>query len=102
MDNGKRFEKYRKNKGLSQKEAAEQLGIKGYLLANYESNRSEPSIDTLKKMSQLYGTSIDNLVGNRKVFKSAENYFNEDEYDLEEIKKILEDLCKRVDDISKK
>ena len=64
MNIGKRFKRYRQSKHLTQKEAAEALGINSYQLANYESNRSEPSIATLKGMSKLYQVSIDNLLGN--------------------------------------
>ena len=66
MDIGKRFKHYREEKGLSQKEAAELIGVKYYQLGNYETNRSEPSIKVLKKMSQVYQVSIDQLVGNFK------------------------------------
>lgn len=72
MNLGNRFKSYRKRQGLSQKEAAELLGVKGYQLANYETGRSEPSIFTLKKMSRLYKASIDQLVGNYRFGPSPE------------------------------
>ena len=68
MNYGKRFKTYRERVGLSQKEAAELLGVKGYQLANYESNRSEPSIRVLIAMSKAYDVSIDLLLGNAKEF----------------------------------
>ena len=64
MNLGERFKKYRKKAGLTQKEAAQVIGINSYQLGNYETNRSEPSITILKKMSNVYGVSIDTLVGN--------------------------------------
>ena len=64
MDLGKRFKRFRIKVGLNQKEAADLIGVKNYQLGNYETNRSEPSIVVLKKMSQVYGVTIDALVGN--------------------------------------
>lgn len=64
MDLGKRFKFYRKKAGLRQNKAAELIGVKNYQLGNYETNRSEPSIDVLKRMSKVYGISVDKLIGN--------------------------------------
>ena len=64
MDLGKRFRHFRKMKGLTQKDAAKLIGVKYYQLGNYETNRSEPSIDVLKRMSKIYEVTIDGLVGN--------------------------------------
>ena len=64
MDLGGRFKTYRLKQKLSQKEAADLIGVKSYQLANYETNRSEPSIQTLKNMSMVYHVSIDKLVNN--------------------------------------
>ena len=72
MNQGERFQSYRKKKNLSQKEAAELLGIKPYQLANYETNRSEPSIRVLKDMSRLYKVSIDRLVNNSSLQMTSE------------------------------
>ena len=52
MDLGKRFKFYREKAGLRQNKAAELIGVKNYQLGNYETNRSEPSIDVLKRMKQ--------------------------------------------------
>ena len=59
MNYGKRFQLYRRKKQLTQKDAADELGVKPYQLANYESNRSEPNIKVLIGMSKLYGVSIE-------------------------------------------
>lgn len=65
MDLGRRFKYYRKKADLTLKEAAELIGVKYYQLSNYETNRSEPSLTTLKKMSQAYLVSIDKLLDNK-------------------------------------
>lgn len=64
MNLGNRFKRFRQKAGLTQKQAAEIIGINSYQLGNYETNRSEPSIAVLKGMSKAYHVKIDTLVGN--------------------------------------
>ena len=44
----------RVNKGLTQKKAAELLGISEYTLMNYEKGKSSPYVHVLKKIENLY------------------------------------------------
>lgn len=99
MDIGRRFKLYRERSELSQKEAAKELGVKPYQLANYETNRSEPNIATLKKMSKLYHVSIDTLLGNTKLLERTEQNtpIDEKEYDYASIKKKVEELLKEIE-----
>ena len=95
MDIGKRFKFFREKCGMSQKEAADLIGIKYYQLGNYETNRSEPSISILKQMSKIYGVSIDQLVGNNR-FKKQMTDQEKDEMD-----KLFEMLDKLVEEYKK-
>lgn len=52
----------RVNKGLTQVEAAKELGVSKDSLWNYENGRSYPDIRIVKKMVELYGISYDNLI----------------------------------------
>ena len=101
MNVGLRFKRIRENRGYTLKEAAELIGIKYYQLGNYETNRSEPNIVTLKKMSEIYKTSIDNLVGNTKIVKNAinEGYLDkEDEVvDIKELAKSLKQIAEKIE-----
>jgi len=101
MNVGVRFKRIRESRGLTQKEAAELIGVKYYQLGNYETNRSEPNIATLKKMSEVYRTSIDNLVGNTKLIKNmiAEGYLNDKEevVDLKELTKNLKEIVDKIE-----
>ena len=92
MDLGKRFKHFREMKELTLKEAAELIGVKYYQLGNYETNRSEPSISVLKKMSQVYEVSIDGLVGNISIKKKEKDYSMMDD--------ILKQLNELVDQIN--
>lgn len=99
MDIGRRFKIYRERSGLSQKDAAKALGVKPYQLANYETNRSEPNIATLKKMSKLYHVSLDTLLGNSKLSERTEQNapIDEKEYDYASIKQKVEDLLREIE-----
>lgn len=95
MNIGRRFRIYRQRKNLTQAEAAKVLGIKSYQLANYESNRSEPNIKTLKGMSKLYNVSIDSMLGNSAIFESEEYAKIEaEEAKFDELKQKLESILK--------
>lgn len=101
MDFGRRFKLYRQKANLTQKEAALKIGIKDYQLANYETNRGEPSLEILKRMSQLYKVSIDKMLGN--TYKAGENVFNEDEYtDPDELLKQLNEIVDKMNKANKK
>ena len=101
MDFGRRFKLYRQKANLTQKEAALKIGIKDYQLANYETNRGEPSLEILKRMSQLYKVSIDKMLGN--TYKADGNVFNEDEYaDPDELLKQLNEIVDKMNKANKK
>lgn len=57
------FEQYRKDRGLRQKDVAEYLGVPLTTYANYEQGNTEPNCERLKKLSALYGVSINQLLG---------------------------------------
>lgn len=101
MDIGKRFKRYRENKGLSQCQAAELIGIKNYQLGNYETNRSEPSIDILKKMSQVYDVSIDLLVGNARIKDDSGKIITIEETDYDELMRVIKDFTEEFQKIKK-
>ena len=95
MNLGYRFQKYRRRVRLSQKEAAEKIGINNYQLGNYETNRSEPSIAILKKMAALYRVSIDNLVGFNNRTKNAMELDLGPKIDVDELKALLDEIAKK-------
>ena len=52
----------RVNKNLTQKEAAELLGISESTLLNYEKGKTFPSQPTIEKMEDLYGVSYNDII----------------------------------------
>lgn len=66
-----KISEYRKMKGLSQKEFAEELGISAGNLCEWEKGRIEPSISALVKMSELLEISVDELIGKENYIVST-------------------------------
>lgn len=97
MNIGKRFKMYRERRGLSQKEAAELLGVKGYQLANYECNRSEPNLKTLRLMSKVYHVSLDHLLATAPIY--GENFLEEQEVREKEIQEFKEKMEALLNDL---
>ena len=96
MKLGERFKSYRLRQKLSQKEAAELMGIKPYQLANYETDRSEPSIEVLKAMSAVYKVSIDKLVNNVRLVGRTPAQQKAFEEEKAEFAKKLEDILEAL------
>ena len=98
MNFGKSFKFYRQKAGLTQKEAADKIGIKDYQLGNYETNRSEPSLEILKKMSKVYLVSIDKMLGNNVLANKLASENDEDGYiDIDELLKNLNSVVAKMD-----
>ena len=102
MDFGKSFKFYRQRAKLTQKEAAELIGINPYQLGNYETNRSQPSLEVLKKMSKAYLISIDKMLGNNVMQHKVQKEHPECEQDYVDIQDVLKHLTEYVDQQKKK
>ena len=58
------FKKFRKQKGFTQSQVAEYLGVNKSTISNYESGYSEPgSHDKLARIAELFGVTIHELLG---------------------------------------
>lgn len=84
-DFGARLQCARKNKGLTQKQVADKLGLHRRTIMAYENNSVVPSLDVFKRLAILYGVSSDYLLGleHAKITPSQ----------LEEVKQEIERLC---------
>ena len=65
-----RIKQLRTEKGMKQTELAKILKIGQATMSNWETGRSEPDYDALIEMSEIFGTSIDYILGNSDI-KSA-------------------------------
>jgi transcriptional regulator with XRE-family HTH domain len=66
MELGERIQELRKAMSLTQSELAKQINISHTQMARYEIKGIQPPADVLKKMADLFGTSIDYLVRGNK------------------------------------
>lgn len=59
----KNIRKYRKQKNYTQVELAKKLNYGYTAIANYESDRNEPSFDSLIKLAEVLDVTADELLG---------------------------------------
>lgn len=64
---GEKLKQLREAHGMTQDELAAKIYVSRTAVSKWETNRSYPSIDSLKAIQQLFGTSIDDLLSNEDV-----------------------------------
>lgn len=89
---GERLKEARKNRKLTQMEAASKLGITNGALSGYERNYRDPDTEMVKKLANLYDVSIEWLLGNdQQVRNNSVN--TKDELDIaKRMQQLREDL----------
>ena len=88
MELGKQIRKYRKEQSLSQDELAEKVYVSRQTISNWENDKSYPDVSSLILLSEVFHTSIDNLIkGDVEVMK--EQVKNEDRKEFEKISRIF-------------
>lgn len=63
---GERLQQKRSGLKISQKEAAEAIGVSYSIISNYEKNERTPSLEKLMALANLYRCSVDYLLGIEK------------------------------------
>ena len=63
---GQRFQRLRKEAGLTQEEAAEKVGITPQGVSKWENDLSSPDINILVKLAEILGVSVEELLGEEK------------------------------------
>jgi len=58
-----RLKDLRKTRGINQTELSAYLNYGYTAIANYESGRNEPAIDTLSKIAEYFDVTVDYLIG---------------------------------------
>lgn len=54
---------FRKKLNITQKEIASQLGVSFQTYSSWETERTEPSAEMLKKLADFFGVTVDELLG---------------------------------------
>ena len=86
-----RLKECRLAKGLTQVEVAKAIGVTQSTLSNYESGNHECDFKTLRKLANLYNTTVDYLVGR----PLGVTDFDEDAYKGMDINELLDSLANR-------
>lgn len=60
---GERLKELRLEKGLTQRQVAEELGISSVAYLHYEKSQREPPLTLLADMAALFDVSVDFLLG---------------------------------------
>lgn len=63
FDFGLHLKELRKNKGMTQKQVADLIGLKEPTIGGYENNLSMPPSKILMKLANVFGITIDSLLG---------------------------------------
>ena len=72
MEFHEKLQVLRKQKGLTQEEAAEQLFVSRAAVSKWESGRGYPNIDSLRAIAKFYSVSIDELLSGDEVLNIAQ------------------------------
>ena len=62
MTIGKRIAALRKEKGLTQEELAQHMGVSGQAVSKWENDQTCPDISALAKLARLLGVTVDELL----------------------------------------
>lgn len=63
MNFSQKLKRLRREKNWTQEKFAEEIGVKRLAVNKYESGQSKPSAETLQRISEVFGVSIDYLLG---------------------------------------
>jgi len=63
MSQGNRIAELRESRGWTQEQLSGMIGITRASLSHYEKNRRKPDYDTLTSLADLFGVTIDYLIG---------------------------------------
>ena len=66
MTLGKRIATFRKEKGITQEELAQMLDISGQAVSKWENDLTCPDINTLPRLAQILGVTVDELLSGKK------------------------------------
>lgn len=80
----------REQKGLSQKDVAEKIGVAKSTYSLYESGNREPNVQTIKKIADVLEVSADELLGINTESTTLAAHFDGSEYTEEQLKRIKE------------
>lgn len=92
MEIGSKLKKARTEKGLTQEQSAEALGVSRQTISNWENNKSYPDIISVIKMSDIYSVSLDHLLKEEKSMNQTYMEYLEESTNTVKAKKNVEKI----------
>lgn len=77
MSLGENIQKYRKSLGLSQEELGQKLLLSRQTISLWEKDQTVPTIDNLMRLKEVFGVSVDEILGAAEQSEGEENTPNE-------------------------
>ena len=68
MTLGEKIKKLRNEKGLTQKDLADQVHVTFQTVSKWENDENEPDVSTLRELAKLFGCSMDYLLSEEEIF----------------------------------
>lgn len=92
------LKKIRLENQKTQKEVADAVNLTQFTYSNYEIEKTQPNIETLKKLAQYFHTTIDNLVGLETPYLIDKSQFTQTQLNIiEQIKTLQEEACQKIE-----
>lgn len=88
----KRIKSLRENKGWYQKDVADKLNVKSNTLSGYENGTRSPDPDMLMMIADLYGVTVDYLLGRDNEVTSLDYYKNKIVTEFPDIDLMFKDM----------
>lgn len=89
MEIGSKLKNARNEKGITQEQTAELLGVSRQTISNWENNKSYPDIISVIKMSDIYSVSLDHLLKEEKSMKQTYQEYLEESTNTVQAKRNL-------------
>jgi len=75
---GRKISAFRKEKNMTQMELADRMGISFQAVSNWERGQTMPDIAKLEELAEIFGVTIDELLGNEKSARVVEKLIKEE------------------------
>ena len=85
MTIGKRIALLRKEKGLTQEELAQHMGISPQAVSKWENDQTCPDISALPKLARLFGVTVDELLEGREALPAVRILPPEERKDIKDM-----------------
>ena len=85
MTIGKRIAHLRKEKGLTQEELAQHMGISPQAVSKWENDQTCPDISALPKLARLFGVTVDELLEGKEALPAGRVLPPEERKDIKDM-----------------